>query len=732
MRKWVRSSYLVLWTTLLGARSLGASNLMDANLMVRPFAGVPPSLVADLRTSSGPGAGQIRLQWTAPAVFPGSVLDAYQLRIQTFSVADAGGGSSTWWNMQSGRLFQAPYGESSGNSITRIIGALPADHELTFTAGTSYYFSVRSADDISITFDLWSESSNYALLDSTRVPPAPDTTPPAVAITTPADGIIISSQSVTVVSASASDNVGVAGVQFKLDGQNLGAEDTAAPYAVAWNTALVADGTHTLTAVARDAAGNAATSIWIFVTVSNQTPPPSLDITPPAVAIITPVNGATVSGVVGVSATAYDNVGVVGVQFRLDGANLGVEDTTAPYSASLNSALIGNGSHILTTIARDAAGNTATSANVTITVSNSLPPPPPGPDTTAPSLAIIFPADGSAVMRKLAVYTNASDNVGVAKVELWADGSLAQTVTLNPALANFTTKLTWKAPMAGFHALKVLAYDEAGNTGQSSTLRVQVQQPLSTPVRNVTGLVIVGILAANQAELALSLDAVPAGTDFTIVPEFKEDDLVETMKRADEKGRGMVRVGAGVEIEAVDTKTLQFITKFAKAGTLTLQYDPAKVTDPRLVGVFYWDEGLYRWQAIVGQRIDTVNHTVSVQLDHLTTFAVYEISPSGTAVGSLEFGEVFAYPNPAKRGKVTIHVELPVVDSVEIRIYDLNGRLIHRAQLDGAQTVGINGKQAYEYVWNTSGIASGSYMYLVQATKGSQAGRILKKLAIVK
>ena len=46
------------------------------------------------------------------------------------------------------------------------------------------------------------------------------------------------------------------GVQFKLDGANLGSEDTSAPYAVTWNTATAANGPHTLSAVARDAAGN--------------------------------------------------------------------------------------------------------------------------------------------------------------------------------------------------------------------------------------------------------------------------------------------------------------------------------------------------------------------------------------------------------------------------------------------------------------------------------------------
>ena len=69
--------------------------------------------------------------------------------------------------------------------------------------------------------------------------------------------------------ANASDNVGVTGVQFRLDGANLGAEDTAAPYSISWNTTLVTSGSHTLTAVARDAAGNLTTSAAVTVTVSN-------------------------------------------------------------------------------------------------------------------------------------------------------------------------------------------------------------------------------------------------------------------------------------------------------------------------------------------------------------------------------------------------------------------------------------------------------------------------------
>jgi YD repeat-containing protein len=79
----------------------------------------------------------------------------------------------------------------------------------------------------------------------------------------------------TTVSADASDDVAVVGVQFKLDGANLGAEDTSAPYSISWNTTTATNTGHTLTAVARDAAGNRTTSTGVDVTVSNPTPPPS-------------------------------------------------------------------------------------------------------------------------------------------------------------------------------------------------------------------------------------------------------------------------------------------------------------------------------------------------------------------------------------------------------------------------------------------------------------------------
>src|SRR5205085_1402264 len=86
--------------------------------------------------------------------------------------------------------------------------------------------------------------------------PPPDTTRPTVSVTSPAKGAPVSGT--ITVSAAGSDNVGVVGVQFSLDGNPLGAEVKAAPYGVSWNTPTAGNGIHTLTATARDAAGNAA------------------------------------------------------------------------------------------------------------------------------------------------------------------------------------------------------------------------------------------------------------------------------------------------------------------------------------------------------------------------------------------------------------------------------------------------------------------------------------------
>ncbi len=184
-----------------------------------------------------------------------------------------------------------------------------------------------------------------------------------VSITSPAASATVSGT--VSVAATATDSVTISSVQLQVDGANVGSADTASPYNFSWSSTSVANGSHTLTAVAKDSSGNTATSTGVKVTVNNA------DTTPPTVSITSPAASATVSGTITVSATAADNVAVASVQLQVDGANVGSADTASPYSFSWVTSNYANGSHTLTAIAKDAAGNSTTSATVNVTVSNS-------------------------------------------------------------------------------------------------------------------------------------------------------------------------------------------------------------------------------------------------------------------------------------------------------------------------------------------------------------------------
>ncbi|MGD0774097.1 MAG: malectin domain-containing carbohydrate-binding protein [Candidatus Solibacter sp.] len=92
----------------------------------------------------------------------------------------------------------------------------------------------------------------------------------------------------------------------------------------------------------------------------------------PSVQVVAPTSGTTVSGLVTVSAAVTaSSAAIAGVQFKLDGVNLGVEVLSAPYQSIWNTTQATNGSHALTATVRDTAGNLVNSLAVNITVANS-------------------------------------------------------------------------------------------------------------------------------------------------------------------------------------------------------------------------------------------------------------------------------------------------------------------------------------------------------------------------
>jgi outer membrane protein assembly factor BamB len=164
-------------------------------------------------------------------------------------------------------------GEGNGGAVHAYDGQSGAQLWSSGAFGSSATFAAPIVADGKLIFGSWNgQTAGDAGTIRAYAPGPPDTMPPTVSITAPATGATVSGT--TTVSATAADNVGVVGVQFKLDGNNLGSEVTSSPYSTTWDTTSAAAGQHMLTAVARDAAGNTTTSTSVTVTVDNSAPPP--------------------------------------------------------------------------------------------------------------------------------------------------------------------------------------------------------------------------------------------------------------------------------------------------------------------------------------------------------------------------------------------------------------------------------------------------------------------------
>lgn len=188
---------------------------------------------------------------------------------------------------------------------------------------------------------------------------------------------------------------------------------------------------------------------------------PVADTTAPTASITSPGAGSSVSGVVPVSVSAADNVGVTSVQLIVNGTAVATS-ASAPFSFSWDSTGVANGSANLVAYAYDAAGNKGASSSVTVNVANAT--TMVAKDTTPPVVSIVNPVPGK-VSGTVSVNTNASDNNGTAGISQWIyiDGVLKAQGT------GATLSYSWntRKVAAGTHTIQAVAKDAAGN--QSST-----------------------------------------------------------------------------------------------------------------------------------------------------------------------------------------------------------------------------------------------------------------------
>ena len=106
---------------------------------------------------------------------------------------------------------------------------------------------------------------------------------------------------------------------------------------------------------------------------------------------------------------------------------------------------------------------------------------PAAPDTVPPTTSIISPVDGKTVSGVVTVQATASDNTGVAQVNLLVDGVVKATTTSAPYFFLWDTN----AAGPGRHTLQTVARDVAANTGSSAVITVAVPDT-APPVAAIT------------------------------------------------------------------------------------------------------------------------------------------------------------------------------------------------------------------------------------------------------
>ncbi|MHA7630203.1 Ig-like domain-containing protein [Corallococcus sp. M7] len=280
-----------------------------------------------------------------------------------------------------------------------------------------------------------------------------DLTPPTITVTAPVAGATVRGN--VVLSVDASDPSGIAFVMFMVDGTSVGTDATP-PYTLTWNSALLANGTHTVSARTWDSVYNMADSAPVNITVDNDTVAPEVSFT-------SPVEGAVLQGTVTLAANASDASGINRVEFYR-GTTLLAIDSSAPYTYDWATRGLANGAYTLTAKAYDGAGNMG-STLINVTVAN---------DFTAPTISFTYPAPDDILVRDSTyiLTVSTSDNVAVTRVDYFLDG-----MPLSPVMTAPFSKSWYSSTTPGTHTLSATASDAAGNVSASASVTVFVLYP---------------------------------------------------------------------------------------------------------------------------------------------------------------------------------------------------------------------------------------------------------------
>ncbi|MEK7812432.1 MAG: T9SS type A sorting domain-containing protein, partial [Candidatus Desantisbacteria bacterium] len=263
-----------------------------------------------------------------------------------------------------------------------------------------------------------------------------------------------------------------------------------------------------------------------------------------------------------------------------------------------------------------------------------------------------------------------------------AGGTFAKAITLSPGTNRCTISVAGIADYIGSAAIivELVSQKEIVPPGQLKEIglpdmtRIEI---IDNPFTNATATVIINNYP-KKANFAVADQNLPAGVDIA--------ELAEA-----------VREFKLFEEDNANVGTITGIFKITIPYPDTIPDDKAK--DLR---IFWMNPAADRWE-LVGGTVDIVNHTVTVEVDHLSIFRIVFMTSIPNP------NNILVYPNPYYSGKQCGSIFFDqLTEHSTIRIFNIAGELVKELKVTSSHQE-----------WQVeSSIASGIYIYLITDIQG--------------
>lgn len=353
-----------------------------------------------------------------------------------------------------------------------------------------------------------------------------------------------------------------------------------------------------------------------------------LDSTVPTVSLTLPTDGATIYGnAIGMSASASDDTAVVGVKFYVNNILVGSEDTSSPYAIVWNSlTATTSGSKIVVAVARDSAGNVATSSARTVTLSNQ-----PAPSSVTASTSV-----------SAATITWATPVEGSSRMYFGFVNGLASSTPEQ----NTSTKVTsHSVDLAGLPSCAVFKYytvskNEANEiaTSTQSTFKTAGCSGGATITANSED-DITAVSGGTLTEGSLSLTVPASFTATSSQATFQAKKLDGSTFFSNVTGpSGKNRAGTIVYNLSAYTDTSTTLSTFVEPLTVTLSYTDGDVSglDESTLKIHRYDSS--SWSELSSCSVDTSANTISCTTTQFSDFGIFGDTSSSSSSSSSSGG----------------------------------------------------------------------------------------------